>query len=151
MLKLKFLSFTLLVLFLISCCGTESQPPADVQQSFNDRFAGVAEVEWEVEEDGTWEAEFELDGVDVSAEFSAEGEWLETETEVSTVPDTIMTWIENEYPGWTIENAELVEIPDSIYYEVEIEDRTDEAELLFDKDGIYLKKEGEDEEVDEAE
>jgi len=145
MLKLKFLSLTLLVLFLISCCGKESQPPAEVQQSFNDRFSGVTEVKWEVEEDGTWEAEFEFDGMEVSAEFSVEGEWLETETEISAIPDTIKIWIENEYPGWNIEKAELVELPDSSYYEVDIEDRTDEAELLFNRDGIYLRNENEDE------
>ena len=145
MLKYKLLSFSLLVLFLIGCCGNESQPPIEVQQSFSNRFSGVTEVEWEVEEDGVWEAEFELDGMEITAEFSAEGEWLETETEISAIPDTIKNWIENEYPGWNIEKAELVELPDTSYYEVDIEDRTDEAELLFNRDGIYLRNENEDE------
>ena len=56
--------------------------PSKVKKAFQAKFPQAAEVEWGMD-DENHEAEFEMNGQDMSAVFDKSGTWLETETEIA--------------------------------------------------------------------
>jgi len=105
---------------LIAACA--SKTPVAVTDAFNAMFPGATDTEWMQEEDNSWEAEFEMEGMEYSALFSADGGWLETEWEIDLeeLPDTVLKVIELNYAGYEIEEAEWLESPDFKGFELEI-------------------------------
>ncbi len=57
--------------------------PLSVTTAFKKRFPTVTKVSFGREKNGEYEAEFKLDGVKSSANFTAKGTWKETESEIS--------------------------------------------------------------------
>ncbi|HRH61440.1 MAG TPA: PepSY-like domain-containing protein, partial [Chitinophagaceae bacterium] len=72
------LAFSIITTF---SCMAQTDIPAAVQASFNKNFPGIAVKKWE-KEAGNYEAEFKKDGKNMSATFTAKGDWLETETDI---------------------------------------------------------------------
>jgi hypothetical protein len=84
--KLKMLFFGLIGLVASSCASefeiTSSDVPQPVLDSFNTKYPGAKDVEWEVErEDGKlyFEAEFELQGKEKEAYFRPDGTFSKEE------------------------------------------------------------------------
>jgi len=142
---------TPLMLVVLLACNTSAQnPPEAVLKAFTAKFANAKEVEWEKEEDSEWEAEFEMDEEEYSANFSNSGEWLETEMEIETedLPKEILEVLASEFPGYEIEEAETEKTPSGDFYELEIEKGEEEMEVKMDKSGKILEKETKDEDND---
>ena len=59
-----------------------SQVPAPVKAGVQTRFPGAKVTEWKVK-GKDYEAEFNLNKIDIAAKFDATGEWLETETTIA--------------------------------------------------------------------
>jgi len=114
-------------LFLFAClCLVKSaialDVPEVVKNSFKQKFPNITNVKWEKEEKNEYEAEFKLDGKEMSSNFSADGKWLETETEISKeqVPSEVVSGLNKEFPKAKIKEAEKIEKADgSTWYEVE--------------------------------
>ncbi len=124
----------------------KSEVPEAVQKSFQEKFAQASEVKWE-EEEGTYEAEFQLNGKEMSAEFSGDGTWMETETEVdqADLPAAIVDTLESAYGDYTVEKVESCETPEGKNWEIELKKDDTEMELVMDENGKILKKEAEEE------
>src|SRR5438128_2594677 len=109
---------------------TQSQPakkkltaPAAVQKAFEQKFPKATKVNWGKENATEWEAEFMLDGNELSANFSADGKWVETERKikVSELPKAVAAAIQKQYPGWKISDAAKTEsAKDGIFYEAQV-------------------------------
>lgn len=131
---MKSMILQLALLLVLPGAAFASKPPAAVIAAFKLKFANAKEVEWSKEKDGTWEAEFELPGSsEMSASFSPEGQWLETETEikVSTLPAPVLAALH----GKKVKEAARIEKADgSIIYEAEVKRK----DLLFDAAGKRL-------------
>ena len=113
----------------------QKTPPAAVVTAFNQKFPGVQDVDWDKEKNGEWEAEFEEGEVDMSANFSADGKWLETETEiaVSALPQPVRDYLATNFKGKKIKEAAKIITPDGkTTYEAEVKGQGD---LLFDAEG----------------
>ena len=130
----------------------KSEVPAAVQKSFQKKFAQATEVKWE-EEEGSYEAEFHLNGKEMSAEFSGDGTWKETETEVdqADLPAAIVDTLESAYGDYEVKEVELCETPEGKSWEIEVKKDQTEMELVMDENGKVLKKEAEDEEEEVGE
>lgn len=82
--KLNIFSVAILVLILSACENhlDASQVPAAVKESFQKKYPNATEVEW-IEEGSSlkviYEAEFKINGKEITAEFSEAGEFLEEE------------------------------------------------------------------------
>lgn len=148
--KQLFILILVLTFSLYSCCDHNKDVPDKVLTSFTQMFPEVTDVEWEMEDENEWEAEFEQDGLEIVACFNADGVWLETEfeIEVSKLPVTALEFLESEYAGWEIEEVEFVENPDFTGFEVELENGNEELEIYFDEIGQVIKVETENEEED---
>jgi hypothetical protein len=152
---MKVLSVLLVVLFsviIISCDQQKANIPDNVKASFEEMFPGATEVEWEMENENEWEAEFEMDGKEASVCFTINGEWIETEYEIETLPETIETIINETYPGFEIDEVERVESPDFNGFEIELENGEEEIVILVTNDGVIQEVEiGKDDKEEEEE
>lgn len=118
----------------LSCAASaQKTPPQVVVTTFNQKFPGAADVDWDKEKNGEWEAGFKLNGIEMSANFAAAGQWLETETEiaVSDLPQPVQAALK----GKKIKEAARIQKSDgSTVYEAEVRRK----DLLFDATGKTL-------------
>ncbi|WP_339653934.1 PepSY-like domain-containing protein [uncultured Salegentibacter sp.] len=119
--------------------------PQVVKEAFARKFPVVKKVDWEKENDTEWEAEFKINKVEYSANFLEDGTWQETEHEVkpNDVPQDILSSLKSNFPGYEIEEAEISETTEGIFYELEIEKGKDELEVMIDSKGQVLKQQSE--------
>ncbi len=90
----------LLMLFSVSAplfAGTT--PPAEVVKAFQLKFPDATHVRWEKENATEYEANFTWNGADASANFKADGTWLETETGMTynALPEAVRKAFEKEH------------------------------------------------------
>ena len=135
---------------------TQTSVPQAVASAFQAKFPSTQPVQWEEEDKGIYEADFKLNKHKTSASFDASGTWLSTETEIkkNALPDAVRQGIGKAFPDYEVDEAEKIETPDGLAYEVELEKEEGgkdiEVEALFSAEGKLLKqsKEEEDGEVD---
>lgn len=132
--------------------GTENAPEK-VQNAFKEKFPTATNVKWEKENDKEWEAEFKIAGKAYSANFSAEGTWMETEYEIAVkdLPANVKAILNDQFKDYEIEEAERVETPTFKGYEVEIEKGEITMEVMLDDAGKVLKKKMNEHDDDEQE
>ena len=128
--------------------------PTAVKNAFTQKFPDAQKVEWELEEVGEYEAEFKLNGEEMSANFKEDGTWVGTETEIAVenLPQAVKEGITATFPDHKIEEVEYCDKSNGItVYEVELEnEKTDtEFKAVFSADGKFIKKEIEEEDENE--
>ncbi|MEO6488540.1 MAG: PepSY-like domain-containing protein [Ferruginibacter sp.] len=120
-----------------------SKVPAIVKEGFAKHFAGVS-GKWEKERD-MYEVSFKQNNNKMSALFDANGTITETEMAINSkdLPEPVITYINGHYKGKKIEEASKITKADgTVIYEAEV----DEADLLFDVNGKFIKVEKQDKE-----
>jgi hypothetical protein len=139
----------------ITMCQAEAQKirskdvPAEAKNTLQKRYA-VTDADWDKEE-GSFEANFELKGKEMSVLIDAKGNILEVETEVAKndLPAAVLKSLENNYKDFKIEETARIESKGEITYEVEVEKGKETFDLIFNINGNLLKKlSKEDEEKD---
>ena len=121
----------------------ESEVPKAVVTSFQTHFKGAKAEGWDKEKNGEYEAEFKMNKVEMSANFSADGTLMETETEIapSVLPKAATEYITKNYAGSKIEEAaKITDSANKVTYEAEVKHGKEEFELLFDATGNFTKK-----------
>ncbi len=128
--------------FSFSACS-QSKVPAAVKTAFNKKFPAAKEVEWGMEGKTLWEAEFELNEKDMSANFDAQGNWKETETELEkdNIPSVVMNVLKAKFPGFKVKDAAFTETPRFSAYEIVIKNGESKKEITIDKTGKILNTE----------
>lgn len=127
-----------MTVFLSACMPTN--PPAAVLKAFEQAFPKASDVSWGKENDAEYEAEFKLNDTEMSANFSPDGTWLETESSLapSALPSPVSATIKTQYPEWKIAGAERVDRKDQpTVYEVIIRSGMKKKELLLQGDGTF--------------
>lgn len=148
---------TLLVVLALSLtmCQAEAQKvkskdvPAEVKNSLQKSYA-VTDADWD-KEDGSFEANFEQKGKEMSVLIDANGNILEVETEITEkdLPSGVLTLLASNYKDFEIEEIVRIEANSEVTYEVEVEKKSQTFDVLFDANGKLLKKVSkEDEEKD---
>lgn len=131
-----------IALFAVFACS-QSGVPGKAVDTFNAMFPGAHDVEWGKESDTVFEAEFEVDGREVSANFDAGGIWLETETmlSVSDLPGDVRDGVASRFSGSEVRKVERVErAGEPVQYEVLIATDENESEVILDADGTILSR-----------
>lgn len=112
--------------------------PAAVKASFEKLYPNATKVKWG-KEDTNYEAEFEVNKVEMSCLFDATGKLLETESEIeiSALPEKISDYVAKNYAGEKIKEAsKIIDSKNITTYEAEVK----EGDLVFDAGGNFIKK-----------
>ena len=128
--------------FSFTACSQTKVPEA-VKTAFNKKFPTAKKVDWGTEGKTEWEAEFELNEKDMSANFDLQGNWKETETDLEedAVPVMIMNVLKAKFPGYKVKEAAFTETPKFSAYEIIIKKGESKQEVTIDKTGKILSTE----------
>lgn len=135
-----------LAVFALGVSAKEDEVPAAVKTKFASLYPDAKKVEWE-KEGANYEAEFEVNKTETCVLFDANGNVLETESEieVASLPAGIADYIAKNYPGQKLkETSKIVTGDGAVMYEVEVKG----GNLLFDVNGNFLKKDDKDDDGD---
>lgn len=128
---------------LISGCALaqskqDKEIPASVKSAFQKAHPEAKAVKWEKEGEH-FEAEFKQGKLEQSVVLDAQGNILETETEiaVSELPKKASDYVAEHYKGQSIkEAAKMTDAKGVVTYEAEIKGK----DLIFDAAGTFLKE-----------
>jgi hypothetical protein len=131
-----------ILLGFASCGQSGTEVPASVKSAFSQKFPDATGVKWDMENDNEWEAEFNLDGKEYSANFDNSGVWTETEYRISLeeIPEAVKATLDEESAGAKIEESEVCETKDGKAYEFVLREGESETELIIDDAGNTIKK-----------
>lgn len=143
--------------------------PSSVQQTFQKKFPHAQKVSWGKENATEFEADFVLSGTHMSANFDTQGNWKETEVEISQsdLPTAVQKSLKNDYADVEVKHVFKVTQPSQTIYEVAVTNENKEMneeneeeenehegneqgeygegvnthELIFTADGKLVKKE----------
>ena len=113
-----------------------------MKKAFAQKFPTAKAVKWDKESDTEWEAEFKLNGVEYSANFTTDGILKETEHEIETsmIPMMVKQTLDKEFASYKIEEAFLSETQEGQFYEFDLKKGKDEMEVVISPDGKDVKK-----------
>ena len=123
-----------LAMSLFACAQT---PPKSVSDNFNSKFTGVTKVKWDQEEANEWEAEFKMNGSEMSASFDNAGTWLETEKEIKRrdLPAAVSKAISEKYAGYDVDEVAEIQKPGFSGYEIGLEKGEEMLEIQVNPNG----------------
>ena len=136
-------------LFSTSCKNEGMVNPNEVPQAVKAKFttdhSEILDVKWELEGEN-YEAEYFEEGMEMSVTYNKEGQVIQTEEQiaVSTLPASILQYLEESYADAKLVKAEALKSPQGNFYEVELESSENDMELIFDQNGNFVKNEEDD-------
>ncbi len=119
-----------------------SKVPQAVSESFQKKYPGENDPDWEQDDHGYWESHFKKDGEKYRADFNADGTWVETENSIKKdeLPEPILKVIEKEYKDHEITEVEHVSSArEGEFYDVEFKQKGKNMDVEFRKDGTIIK------------
>jgi Putative beta-lactamase-inhibitor-like, PepSY-like len=142
--------FTLALLMGTACAQKQSNIPAAVQSKLASIYPNAEEVKWG-KEDADFEANFEVDDVEMSVIFDTKGTVIETETEIDNLPASIKASVGNDFSGYDIEETAKIVKNGQTTYEVELEKGETKLDAIYSVEGTLVKKIEKKEQNEEAE
>ena len=134
----------------LSACAQVKAPEA-AQNAFNKQFPQAKSVKWGKENDTEYEAEFKMNGQAMSANYSADGTWSETETDIkpSGLPSTVMDKVRADFKDYKMKETAKIDKPgQSGLFETELKKGDETLEILWNGQGEILSKKAVDEDED---
>lgn len=122
--KITMLLAAALLLLTADSYGQKAKVAEPVLKHFNSTYPNAVVKEWDVEDDGSYEVEFRLDGVKWEAYYDAAGNWQKTERDVrrAEVPKAVWDALsKSEFAAWKIDDIEEHQTPKhKSVYEIEV-------------------------------
>ncbi|HUR10260.1 MAG TPA: PepSY-like domain-containing protein [Flavitalea sp.] len=117
--------------------------PAEVTEAFKDKYAMANDLEWRDKLRG-FQASFELNGQKHLANFTNDGIWESTETEIDVddLPSVVKdSYEKSKYSEWEIGIVQKIEMPEEkIQYRVQaVKSDIRKKNLYFSTEGRLLK------------
>ncbi len=136
------LLITLICLIFICSCNqsVNSQAPEAVKKTFQAKYPGEDDPDWEKDSHGNYESHFKIDGVKYRADFKPNGRWIETETSIDKkdLPEAIRHKIENDFDGEITEIEKVDHHSKGIFYDVEFKQKGKNKDIEFKADGTVI-------------
>ncbi|OJW81790.1 MAG: hypothetical protein BGO69_14890 [Bacteroidetes bacterium 46-16] len=139
----KIVLVAITLLFANAMTFAQGKVPNAVNSAFNQKFKNATKVKWDKENPHEYEAEFQWYGLNYSANFDDNGNWLETESQFSfnQLPEKIQSAFNNAHKGAVIKAIAKIETSKGEHkYEVEIKKGVSTAELFYTAEGKEVKE-----------
>ncbi len=121
----------------------QSEVPAVVVNSFQQKFPKAKGVDWELKA-GLYEAEFEtgLFGTDHEVWIQSNGKIVRHKEELAKndLPKAVIAKVKKDFSGYRIEDIKKITEEQKITYAFEVKSRTEEWKLVVDTQGNILGK-----------
>ena len=147
--------FTVILALVIFSCNKnpgqkDMKVPQAVKAAFESEHSDVKDAEWE-KEGKYYEVEWEVNGKEQEIVYDQDGNIMATEHEITVeeLPQAAQDYINENYAGQKVVEAELEETKKGRYYEAELRINGKEVELIFDSNGEYIGEEEEEEDDDD--
>src|SRR5690606_38414188 len=114
---------TLIFIFFIGMMGCVlAQAPENVKKAFYEKYPNAEEVSWGMDRNALREAHFTLNGIKYRADFTLDGKWVETETNVDweDLPEPVQNSFEEQDKKKDVIEIELVDhFEKGAFYDIE--------------------------------
>jgi uncharacterized membrane protein YkoI len=125
--------------FLITSYGQDismNDVPADVQNTFQKQYSNATDIDWE-KKGQLYEAEFDKDGSDWEVRLDQTGKVIREKKDIdyNELPDKIKDALKTGYKDYSVDDLDQITENNQILYKVELENKTEEIKLWFDKEG----------------
>ncbi|NDK54315.1 SdiA-regulated domain-containing protein [Pontibacter fetidus] len=142
--KYNLYAFALAALLIGSACNTvwdNTEVPEAVKVQFAERYPTIKQADWD-NENGNYEAEFKLSGLERTALFTPDGKLISYTEEIDQrhLPDAILEALQTGYANYKIDEAHRVQQNGSARYVIELEDNMQELELQFEASGKMIEQ-----------
>lgn len=121
----------------------QSQVPAVVINSFQQKFPKANDIDWELKGD-LYEVEFEtgLLGTDHEAWFQSTGKLIKHKEEISKtdLPEKVTEKIKGDFPGYRIDDVKKITENQKVTYTLEVKNKSEEWKIAIDAQGTVLDK-----------
>ena len=120
----------------------EAEVPANVKDGFAKKYPGSKVKVWE-KEGADFEAEFDLNKVESSAVFGANGTFKELEQEIKSteLPKTGVDYCTKTFVGYKLsEAAKITDATGKVMFEAEMTKGKEHFDVIFDDKGNFVKK-----------
>ncbi len=117
----------------------EIEIPEDIKTAFKDRYKGAKKVEWVIKED-RYKVNFEYKGQEMFTYLDRHGLWIKSFTRLAQedLPDAVTTFLQSEYPDYSLTKFYLKDTPDGQSYTVAAKGKNEYVWLEFDEKGQLL-------------
>lgn len=122
-------------------CAQKKVPNA-VDSAFKTKFSNATNVSWDKENDHEYEAEFKINGVNYSANFSDTGKWLETEQVITyeELPQSVKQNFMASHKDAKVKGVAKIDTSEGeTRYEIEVKQLLSSEELFYDANGKELQ------------
>lgn len=116
--------------------------PQLVKDKFTSSYTKSTHLKW-TKEKSNFEASFKLGKKKMSVNIDADGNIVETETElkVTDLPAIIKTSVLKDYPGYKITEAAMIESKGVTTWEAEVSRGKNRMDVIYDEHGVQKSKE----------
>jgi len=142
---MKKLLFSCLFLSAVVLCDAQLRKiPADVTDAFASKYPHATRVEWK-DKLQYFEADFELNGITISASFSSKGDWEGSERVINfdDLPGEVRDgFLKSKYADWKKNSMfETQELGKPLRYRISVQKSgIQKKNLYFDTNGKLLKE-----------
>jgi len=140
--------FFISIFWIVACNETNAQKgdtPEAVKNSFQLKYPGENDPDWHTDRNGNYEANFKKKGVHYRADYSPNGQWIETENSIKEkeLPDPIKKLLKDKYDDFKIIELEFVShYKKGEFYDLEIKEKgKDKFDLEVKADGRVIGRE----------
>jgi len=114
----------------------QSQVPSPVLNALQSKFSNAKDLEWEMSGD-LYKAEFEIGRNDHDVWIDKSGNIVKHREDFpkAELPAAIRQKIETEFKDYTIDDVDKIETDGKVFYEVDLDSRSGDRDVLFTSDG----------------
>ena len=132
-----FFLITSFLILSVSCIGV-SQTPDAVYKAFMAKYPDEKSPSWTIDAHGYHEAQFKKDGEKYRADFSEDGQWIETENTIKfkSLPEPVQSAIKKNYDKDDISEIEHVQsAAKGEFYDVEFKQKGKNLDVEYRANG----------------
>lgn len=126
---------------IFTTTNAQTKVPSAVTEAFSKKFPTATNVKWEKESKTEFEANFTENKTEKSVNYSAKGDWLETETTITfeQLPAKVQKTFKNTNKNSKVKTVAKIETSTGeTNYEIEVKKAIGTVEYFYNSDGKLI-------------